>query len=56
MLLGVRSEASYRYARAGEHFVIIREDESCIAIVDFLHVRSDVATALVRLMDAERGE
>ncbi|ESR25325.1 hypothetical protein N177_1842 [Lutibaculum baratangense AMV1] len=56
MLLGVRSEASYRYARAGEHFVIFRENAGAVSVVDFLHVRSDVATALVRLMDAERGE
>ena len=36
--------AGLRFTRAGEHFVIVAEDE--VVIVEFLHYRSDLPTRI----------
>jgi toxin ParE1/3/4 len=40
-----------RFARAGQHFVVFIETANQVAIIDFLHSRSDLPRRLASLMD-----
>ncbi|MCC5980144.1 MAG: type II toxin-antitoxin system RelE/ParE family toxin [Oceanicaulis sp.] len=40
------------YVRAGMHFIVFRRREGEVAILDFLHVRSDLASRLVSFSDS----
>ena len=42
-------EISLRFTRAGEHFVVFLDDPEDIAIVDFLHSRSDLPARVAAL-------
>ncbi|WP_420962307.1 type II toxin-antitoxin system RelE/ParE family toxin [Brucella sp. IR073] len=44
-----------RFARAGQHFVIFVEDAEQVAIIDFLHSRTDLARRLAALGDLKQS-
>lgn len=42
-----------RFARSGQHFVIIIDEPDRMVVVDFLHVRADLPARLTALGDPE---
>lgn len=50
ILLHSANATGHSYARAGEHFVIVVDDPHDLAIVDFLHSRSDLPRHIASLV------